>query len=145
MNREPDWEPWQELLEAEMGRRSGWVRPVFRSIGVAFVIYGLTLIVASHVGAASTSTWARMADCESGAWDRYARPIPGTARWNDRRGGYEGGLHFAPSTWDANRAPDMPRNGADASVWQQVWVAEHVLARQGWRAWPVCSRKIGVR
>lgn len=145
MSRDPDWEPWQALLDEQIGPRTSIVRKVIRLVGLVLVIYGLSIIVALYVGAATTTTWARMADCESGEWDRHGHPIPGSARWDDRRNGYEGGLHFAPSTWDHYRAPDMPTNGADAGVWQQVWVAEKVLAGQGWRAWPVCSRKIGVR
>lgn len=89
--------------------------------------------------------WNRIADCESGDWNRHRHPIPNTARWHDRRGGYEGGLHFAPGTWDANRPKSYPANAADATPTQQIIVAERVLARQGWRAWPVCSRKVGVR
>lgn len=91
------------------------------------------------------STWGYIADCESGAWDAQGRPIPWSRNFADRRGGYEGGFHFAPGTWDAFRAPDMPDAAYDAHVFAQVWVAERVLAAQGWRAWPVCSRKAGLR
>jgi hypothetical protein len=28
---------------------------------------------------------------------------------------------------------------------QQIIVAERVLAKQGWNAWPECSRKLGLR
>jgi hypothetical protein len=28
---------------------------------------------------------------------------------------------------------------------QQIKVAERVLQKQGWKAWPVCSRKLGYR
>lgn len=92
-----------------------------------------------------TAMWARLADCESGAWDRHRRPVTGSRRWDDRRGGYEGGLHFAPSTWDENKAPSMPDSAADANAVEQVWVGERVLRRQGPSAWPVCSKKVGLR
>lgn len=94
---------------------------------------------------ADPTRWDRLADCESGEWDRHAQPVPGTARWDDHRGGYEGGVHFAPSTWDANRDPSMPDAAYLAPRDVQIIVAERVLARQGWGAWPVCSRKIGAR
>ena len=32
-----------------------------------------------------------------------------------------------------------------ATAAEQLRIAEYVLARQGWAAWPVCSRKVGLR
>jgi hypothetical protein len=32
-----------------------------------------------------------------------------------------------------------------ASKGEQIRVAERVLAKQGWKAWPSCSRKLGLR
>lgn len=93
----------------------------------------------------SATNWDRLADCESGDWDRNRNPIPGTARWDDNRGGYEGGVHFAPSTWDAHRDADMPEAAYLATREQQIVVAERVLAAQGPGAWPVCSYKAGMR
>lgn len=94
------------------------------------------------------TVWDRLADCESGRWDRRGRPIPGTARWDDgisRRSFYEGGLHFHPQTWERFRDPDMPAHAGAATREQQIRVAERVLDAQGWRAWPVCSRKLRLR
>lgn len=99
--------------------------------------------------------WGPLADCESGDWDRHRNPVPNTRRWNDRRAGYEGGLHFAPGTWDAYKPAGFPESAADASPQQQVEVAVRVrdgavdedptLTPQGWAAWPTCSYKIGAR
>lgn len=103
--------------------------------------------------------WGTLADCESGTWTPHTADhphgvIPGTRHWDDRRGGYEGGLHFAPSTWDAYRPPHMPANAADATPADQITVAIRVrdgvpgrrdLTPQGWAAWPSCSTRIGVR
>lgn len=100
-----------------------------------------------------------LADCESGTWTPHTADhphgvIPGSRNWADRRGGYEGGLHFAPGTWDAYRLPDMPANAADATPADQVAVALRTrdgvpgrpdLTPQGWAAWPACSRRIGAR
>lgn len=94
-----------------------------------------------------------LADCESGTWDA-TQPygvVAGSRNWADRRGGYEGGLHFHPNTWDAYRLPDMPASAADATPEQQITVAIRVrdgadgLTAQGWAAWPTCSRRIGAR
>ncbi len=94
------------------------------------------------------SVWLRIADCESGEWDADADPIPGSAEWSygaeeDRR--FEGGLHFEPSTWEDFREPGMPDHAGEATPVAQLVVAERVLEQQGWRAWPVCSKKLGLR
>ena len=96
------------------------------------------------------SVWDRIADCESGDWDRNGTPIPGSARWDygltfSHGDIFEGGPNFHPATWDAFRDADMPGHAGRATRQQQIIVAERVLAVQGWRAWPVCSRKLGLR
>lgn len=96
------------------------------------------------------TVWDRLADCESGDWDRHGAPVPGTARWDLRPGEhiFEGGLQFHPDTWDAF-APGVldaaPAAAYEASRTEQIAVAEAVLDAQGWGAWPVCSRKLGLR
>lgn len=89
-------------------------------------------------------TWDSLADCESGDWNLNREPIAGTARWDDHRGGYEGGVHFAPSTWDAYRPAGFSDAAYLATRDEQIVVAELVLDDQGPPAWPVCSRKIGM-
>jgi hypothetical protein len=103
--------------------------------------------------------WATLADCESGDWiDGGATFVEGSARWDWGAPGmqlppwgtdlHHGGLQFAPSTWTWV-APDVldqaPVHAYDATPAEQIQVAEEVLARQGWDAWPVCSRLIGAR
>ena len=93
-------------------------------------------------------TWVRLADCESGVWEADGTPVAGSADWgygtsDDVR--FEGGLHFEPSTWDAFRDPGMAEHAGEATLVAQVVVAERVLDAQGWSAWPVCSRKLGLR
>lgn len=102
------------------------------------------------VGPSPTTVWDRIADCESGDWDADGQPIPGTARWDyglafDHGDIFEGGLNFHPGTWDAFRDPGMPDHAGHASRAQQIMVGERVLAEQGWGAWPVCGRKLGLR
>lgn len=95
--------------------------------------------------AADGSVWFRLADCESGEWDRSGRPIPGTARWHIADSVHEGGLQFAVSTWDGFKPDGYPGGAHEATPEQQIVVAERVKARQGWGAWPTCSRKLGLR
>src|SRR5205085_11448341 len=83
---------------------------------------GITAIPAE---AAPSSTWDRLAGCESGG------------NWSINTGnGFYGGLQFTASTWRAfGGAAYAPR--ADlATRAQQIAVAQRVLAGQGWKAWP---------
>ena len=101
--------------------------------------------------------WLALADCESGDWDANANPIPGSRRWNYGAPGafvrpnypFHGGLNFAPSTWrwvagEMNLLSQYP-NAYDAPPRVQVEVGIETQRRQGWSAWPVCSRKVGLR
>jgi hypothetical protein len=79
----------------------------------------------------SPSKWDKIAQCESGG------------DWNIATGnGYYGGLQFTTETWRSHGGKGMPQ---DASRDAQIAVAERVLADQGWGAWPVCSRRAGMR
>jgi hypothetical protein len=84
--------------------------------------------------------WYRLADCESGGDWGYN---PHTATWGSRY--YEGGLQFAPGTWDSFKLPGYPDAAYLASPSQQIAVGERVRAAQGWSAWPRCSAKLGLR
>jgi hypothetical protein len=96
------------------------------------VALGAPVALAGTADAAQpTSKWDRLAQCESGG------------RWNISTGnGYHGGLQFSASTWKAFGGKGSP---AKASKAQQIAVAEKVLAKQGWKAWPACSKKLGYR
>lgn len=89
--------------------------------------------------------WDRLADCESGEWDRFGHPIPGTARWDDESGPYEGGVHWLNSTWLAAGGGRFARHASDATREEQIEIADSWLARTSWAQWPLCSRKIGAR
>jgi resuscitation-promoting factor RpfA len=86
----------------------------------------------SRIG--SNTVWDKLAQCES------------SGQWRINTGnGFYGGLQFLPATWlDFGGGAFAPR--ADlATREQQIIVAERVLAKQGWNAWPECSRKLGLR
>jgi hypothetical protein len=102
---------------------------------IAGAVAGAPLLVAAPSAfAASDSTWDKLAQCESGG------------RWDINTGnGYHGGLQFSPRTWSAFGGKDFAPAAYKASREEQIVVAERVLAKQGWNAWPSCSRKTGVR
>jgi murein DD-endopeptidase MepM/ murein hydrolase activator NlpD len=77
--------------------------------------------------------WNALAACEaSGDWGA------------DTGNGYAGGLQFAPGTWLGYGGGSYARSASAATREQQIAVAEMVLAAQGWRAWPACSRLLGL-
>jgi resuscitation-promoting factor RpfA len=81
--------------------------------------------------ATPASTWDKVAQCESGG------------NWaTSTDNGFHGGLQFTASTWRSFGGSGMPHQ---ASRTEQIAVAERVLDAQGWKAWPACSRKLGLR
>ncbi|HUQ39222.1 MAG TPA: transglycosylase family protein [Acidimicrobiales bacterium] len=89
---------------------------------------------ARRVGnAAPTSrTWRRLAACESG----------GDPNAVGAHGAYHGMFQFSVATW---RSLGYSGNPRDASPALQLQAARRLQARDGWRAWPACSRRLGLR
>jgi hypothetical protein len=107
-------------------------RTLLSTLAVAGLVVGGTTLAAQPAEAASMSAWNKLASCESGG------------RWHiDTGNGYYGGLQFSKSTWRAHGGGSG--NPARASKAKQIKVGERVRASQGWGAWPVCSRKVGLR
>jgi hypothetical protein len=78
--------------------------------------------------------WGRIAGCES------------NRRWAyNGSSGFDGGIQFHPETWSSFKLTGYPRYAWQASPRMQVMVGERVLATQGWRAWPACSLRLGLR
>ena len=80
-------------------------------------------------------------------WDRLARCETG-GNWATNTGnGFGGGLQFmhqnSYSTWLSFGGGEFSPNPWGASREEQIIVAERVLARSGYGAWPGCSRKFG--
>jgi hypothetical protein len=102
---------------------------------IAGAVVGTPLVIAVPAAhAASDSTWDRIAQCESGG------------RWDINTGnGYHGGLQFSPRTWSGFGGGEFASVAFQANRAEQIVVAERVLAKQGWGAWPACSRKVGAR
>lgn len=103
--------------------------------------------------------WDDLADCESGNWINGGASFEtGSARWDWGKPGTEvppwgssrfhGGLQFHPDTWRWV-APMVGLEHIDfayeATREEQIAVGEKTQELQGWGAWPVCSRKVGLR
>jgi Transglycosylase-like domain len=80
--------------------------------------------------ATPAANWDKVAACETGG------------DWNINTGNvYYGGLQFNASTWRDYGGQGLPHQASKAT---QIAIGEKVLAKQGWDAWPVCSRKAGL-
>lgn len=82
------------------------------------------------------SRWDQLAQCECGG------------NWGCNTGnGFGGGLQFmhqsSYSTWLSFGGGEFAPHPWEATREEQIVVAEKVLARSGWKAWPGCSRKFG--
>ncbi|MEU4846590.1 transglycosylase family protein [Streptomyces gilvosporeus] len=116
-------------------------RGEFRGLGVRGVTAAAVLLAAGALNvtadgpaaAASAGTWDRLAGCESGG------------NWHaDTGNGFSGGLQFAHRTWHSFGGGSYAARASLASRPEQINVAERVLARQGWGAWPACSAALGL-
>ena len=78
----------------------------------------------------NAGVWDTIAECESsGDWTLVDPP-------------FYGGLQFTISSWYAVGGTGMPN---EASKDEQIMRAEKLQQLQGWGAWPVCSKKAGLR
>jgi LysM repeat protein len=101
-----------------------------------------TAIAGAVIGAPLAAAPVASADTGGTAWDKLAQ-CESTGNWSINTGnGFSGGLQFTPSTWRAFGGEGAAHH---ASREEQIVVAERVLAKQGWGAWPACSRKLGLR
>ncbi|MFI1724202.1 transglycosylase family protein [Streptomyces sp. NPDC020489] len=78
--------------------------------------------------------WSCVAFCES------------SGRWDVNTGnGFYGGLQFWQPTWESFGGLKHAPRADLATREQQIAVAQEVLAVQGWEAWPVCSKRYGLK
>jgi nucleoid-associated protein YgaU len=105
-------------------------RAVASGLAVAALAAAGIGLGAAPANAASTSTWDKLANCES------------SGNWHINTGnGYYGGLQFSLSTWHGYGGSGNPANASKAT---QIRIAEKVLAGQGWGAWPSCSARLNL-
>lgn len=77
------------------------------------------------------ATWETLARCES------------RSDWTINTGnGFYGGLQFTLDSWRLVGGTGMPHQHSKD---EQIRRAERLLDIQGWQAWPVCSRRLGLR
>ncbi|MEU9144904.1 transglycosylase family protein [Streptomyces sp. NPDC048349] len=114
-------------------RRPRQVPAIVVTAGVTGSALALPLLAATSAGAADTSTWDKVAECESGG------------AWSANFGsGQYGGLQFTQEQWANAGGLDFAERADLASRSQQIAVAERVLASQGPQAWPLCAASAGL-
>ncbi|MFJ8825732.1 transglycosylase family protein [Streptomyces sp. NPDC102467] len=101
--------------------------------GVTGSVIAIPLLAATSASAASTTTWDKLAECESGG------------QWSLNAGtGYFGGLQFSQEMWEQYGGLDYAPSADEASRSQQIAVAEQALKAKGPSAWPSCSLVAGL-
>ena len=112
-------------------RRPRQAPAILVAAGVTGSAIAIPLFAAGGASAADGTTWDKVAQCETGG------------SWSENSGnGFYGGLKFSLGTWHAYGGQGMPNQ---ASRSQQIAVAKRIQAKQGWGAWPACTRKLGLR
>ncbi|THA34176.1 transglycosylase family protein [Streptomyces sp. A1547] len=114
-------------------RRPRQVPAIVVTAGVTGSALALPLLAATGASAADTSTWDKVAECESG----------GSWSANSGSGSY-GGLSFTQEQWNSSGGLDFAERPDLASRSQQIAVAERVLGTQGPQAWGQCSESAGL-
>lgn len=77
------------------------------------------------------AVWDALAQCEAGG------------NWSINTGnGYYGGVQFNQDTWERNGGLRYAERADLATREEQIAIAEVTRARQGWGAWPTCSRGV---
>ncbi|MFC4494226.1 transglycosylase family protein [Streptomyces ovatisporus] len=101
--------------------------------GVTGAGIALPLLGATGANAADTSTWDKVAECESGGlWSA------------DEDNGFYGGLQLDQETWEEFGGTDYAERPDLASRGQQIEVAEKILEGRGTEAWPDCAESAGL-
>jgi resuscitation-promoting factor RpfA len=106
-----------------------------RTVGLATapLAAAIPFAMTSPAQAATTNTWERLANCESGG------------NWHINTGnGYFGGLQFSDGTWDGNGGNRYAKRADRATKAEQIVIAEKVLDARGWSPWPACSSRLGL-
>ncbi len=118
-------------------------------VSALLVVALMALSPAAAVAAPKHDT--AQAGGNSSVWDRLAR-CESSGNWKINSGnGYYGGLQISKSTWNYYGGRQFAAYPNQTSRSNQIVVAQRILnghdgkKGQGWKAWPTCSRRIGVR
>jgi LysM repeat protein len=123
------------MLMSGNGRHRKQRQPPTAALAVAATGAGivLPLLTASGAQAADTSTWTKVAQCESGGL------------WSSNTGnGFYGGLQISQETWVLYGGTQFAPRPDLASMSEQISVAQKMLTALGPDAWPGCAQPAGL-
>jgi len=110
------------------------MRTLLSAAALAAATIAPVVAINAPTEAATVKTWNRLAQCES------------SGRWHINTGnGYYGGLQISKPTWNGYGGRKFAAYPHKATKTEQIRVAERIKRGQGWRAWPSCSARIGLR
>jgi resuscitation-promoting factor RpfA len=110
-------------------------------VGVAAAAVSAPVVALAGTASAAPSVGSPQNDA---TWDKLAK-CESTNNWDaDTGNGFKGGLQFTPSTWKAFGGQQYASTPDQASREEQIAVAKKVQAEQGWKAWPTCTKKLGM-
>lgn len=115
--------------------------------GVAMVLGGGTAFASSDSSPEAVVPAPEVAPLLHTRWPwRDLAMCEATGNWAARTGnGYYGGLQQDLVFWRRYGGPEYAPRPDLATPEQQVEIAIRGQAVQGWAAWPVCSRRLGLR
>ncbi|MFD9210822.1 transglycosylase family protein [Streptomyces sioyaensis] len=114
-------------------RRPRQAPAIFVTAGVTGAGIAMPLLGASGAHAADTTTWDKVAQCESaGVWSA------------DSGNGYYGGLQLTQEMWDNYGGSAYASRPDLASRAQQIAVAESILDHRGPDVWSSCAQSAGL-
>ena len=105
-------------------------------VGLPRVVVGGLALAAPAASAAPSPNWDAIIECESGGDFTAVNRAGSTA---------SGGFQITNGTWRAYGGRKFAPLPHRATKGEQIKVAERIKRHQGWRAWPTCSQRIGVR
>lgn len=103
--------------------------------------YRCTIFTTTTTAPANDS-WYRLGDCETGDRKRDGTIIPGTKRNANTGNGYYGYFQFNITAWREVGGTGYPHHH-DYAEQKRRGIA--LQKKYGWKPWPACSRKLGLR
>ncbi|MEX0664957.1 MAG: transglycosylase family protein [Acidimicrobiia bacterium] len=95
----------------------------------------------TYYGVKYDSRWDKIAECETGRYGP-SHPKAGELKWDIIKPVYQGALGIWYDNWSALKDKGWAKNAGHATKYQQIIVAERILAEHGWGAWG-CAKTLG--
>jgi uncharacterized protein YabE (DUF348 family) len=95
----------------------------------------------TYYGVKYNPRWDKIAECETGRYPA-THPKAGELKWDIIKPRYQGALGIWFGNWSSLKDKGWAKNAGNATKYQQIIVAERILADHGWGAWG-CGKTLG--